>query len=54
MKHEFSQQILKKFSNINFHENLPNGSHVVPCGQTDNTKPTVTFSNFANAPKMLA
>jgi hypothetical protein len=54
MKREFSRQIFKKSTNIKFHENLPNGSHVVPCGQTDITKLTVAFSNFARAPKMLA
>jgi len=53
MKCEFSQQIFEKSSNTKFHENLPNGSHVAPCGQTDKTKLTVTFSNFASAPKML-
>jgi hypothetical protein len=53
MKPEFSQQIFKKSSNIKFHKNLPNDSHVVPCGQTDITKLIIAFSNFVNAPKML-
>ena len=41
--------------NIKFHEKPSNGSRVVPCGQmdgqTDMTKLTITFRNFANAPK---
>jgi len=49
----FLNRFSKKSSNIKFLENLPNGSHIVPCGQTDNTKPTVALSNFANAPRML-
>jgi hypothetical protein len=52
MELEFSQQILEKYSNIKFHENLPSGNQQVPCsGQTDMTKLTVTFHNFANAHK---
>ena len=35
MKFEFSQQILKKSSNIKFHENPYSGSQVVPCGRMD-------------------
>jgi len=31
----FPGQILKKFSNIKFHENPSSGSRVVPCGQTN-------------------
>jgi len=38
-----------KFSNIRLHENVCSGSRVVPSGQTDRTKPVVTFRNFANA-----
>ena len=58
MKIQFSRQILEKYSDIKFHENLFSGSRVVPCGQTDRqtdrqtdmTKLTVAFGNFANAP----
>jgi len=35
MKLEFSRQILKKYSDIKFEENLPNGSRDVPWGRTD-------------------
>jgi hypothetical protein len=38
-------------SNTKFHENSSRGTRVVPCRQTDMTKLTVAFSNFANAPK---
>ena len=34
-KLEISGQILKKYSNIKFNENLSSGSQVAPCGQTD-------------------
>jgi len=30
MKFEFSRHIFEKYSYIKFHENLPNGSRVVP------------------------
>ena len=57
MKLEFSRQIFEKHPNIKFHENLFNGSRVVPWGradgQTDRTKLTVTFRNFASAPKII-
>ena len=52
---EFSRQILGKYSNIKFHENPSSGNSVVPCRrtdrQTDMTRLTVTFQNFANVPK---
>jgi hypothetical protein len=51
MKIEFSPQIFEKYSSIKFYKNLFSGSRVVPCGQTDMTKVTVAFRNFANAPK---
>ena len=51
-KLEFSRQIFEKYSNIKFHKNPSSGSRVVPRGQTDKTKLTVTFRNFANAPKI--
>jgi len=35
MNFALSQQIYEKYSNIKFHENLPSGSRVVPCGQKD-------------------
>jgi hypothetical protein len=35
MEFEFSQQILKKYSNIKFHKNPSSGSQVVTCGQID-------------------
>jgi hypothetical protein len=35
MKFEFWQHSLQKYSNNKFHENLSNGSRVVPCGQKD-------------------
>jgi hypothetical protein len=35
MKHEFSRQILEKYSNTKFHENPSSRSRVVSCGQTD-------------------
>jgi hypothetical protein len=58
MQIEFSRHILKKSSNIQFHENLSSRSRVVPCGQTDwrtdTTKLTATFRSFTNAPKTLA
>ena len=59
MKLEFSRQVFEKYSNIKFHENLSSGSRVIPCRQTDSQpdtwtdmiKLTVTFRNFAIAPK---
>jgi hypothetical protein len=58
---EFSHQILKKYSNINFHENLSSGSQIVSCEQTDEQKGRktdmmnliVTFCSFATTPKEL-
>lgn len=38
-----------KFSNIRLSENRCSGIWVVPSGQTDGTKPIVSFQNFANA-----
>ena len=34
IKLEISRQVLEKYSNIKFYENLSNGSRVVPCGHT--------------------
>jgi len=50
-KHEFSQLILKKHSNIKFHENLSSGSRVVPCRGTDMMKQIVTIRNSVEVPK---
>ena len=35
IRFEFSQQILKKYADIKFHENPSRGSRVVPCGLRD-------------------
>ena len=55
MRLEFSLQIFEKDSNVKFHESSTNDNRNVPCGrtdrQTDVTKLTVAFRNFANAPK---
>jgi hypothetical protein len=48
MKIGFSQQIVKKYSNINFRENPYSWSRVVPCRRM--MKLIVTFGNLANAP----
>jgi len=51
MKLEFSRQIFKKkFSNVKFRENPSWRSQAVPFGQTDVTKLTVGFHNFAHMP----
>ena len=55
MKLQFSQQIFKKYSNIKFHKNPSSGSRFVWRGwtdrQTDMTKLTIAFCNFANRSK---
>jgi hypothetical protein len=51
MNLEFSRQILEEYSNFNFNENLPSGSPVKPCGQTDMTKLIVAIRNFVKVPK---
>ena len=55
MKLQFSGQIFEEILNITFHQNPSSGSRVVPYGQadgqTDMTKLTVAFRNFANALK---
>jgi len=48
---EFSQHIFRKYANIKFHENPSSESRVVYYGQTDMTKLTFPFGNFAKAPK---
>jgi len=51
-----SSREFRKYSNMRFYENPSSGSREVPCGrtdgQTDMTNLTVTFRNFAIAPKM--
>jgi len=49
MELEFSQQSIRKYSNIKFDEYPSHGSRVVP----DMTKLIVAFRNFANAPKSI-
>jgi len=44
MKLEFSRQMLEKYSNIEFHENLSSGTQVVQCGRTD--EPNDRVSQF--------
>jgi hypothetical protein len=51
MELEVLDGFFEKYSNIKFNENPPSRSRVVPCGQTDITKLTVAFRNFAKAPK---
>jgi hypothetical protein len=51
MKSELSQQIFEKYSNIKFQENLSSGKAELfrADGQTDITKLTVAFRNFAKS-----
>jgi hypothetical protein len=44
---------VSKNSQKQISESPSSGSLVVPCGHTDMKKLTVTFRNFANAPKKL-
>jgi len=46
IKLEFSRQLLEKYWNIKFHENLSSGSRVIPHGRTDMTKLIVAFRKF--------
>ena len=58
-KLKFSRQIFEIISSTKFHQNPSSGSKLFHTdgqtykrtGQTDMTKPTVAFSNIANAPK---
>jgi hypothetical protein len=56
MKLGFSRQFSKKNLNIKFNKNPSGANPVVVCGrkdeETDITKLTVAFPNFANEPKM--
>jgi len=47
IKLESSPHVSEKYSSIKFNENPSSGSRVVPCGQTDMTKPIDAFRNFA-------
>jgi hypothetical protein len=52
MKLKFSPKIFEKYSNTKFHENPPVGIEMCHAdGQTDMTKLTVAFHNFAKAPE---
>jgi hypothetical protein len=51
MKLEFSQHMIEKYSNINFHENLSIGSQVVPCGKNRYHVATNFFRNFSKVSK---
>ena len=54
MKLVFAQHILKKYSNIKFHENPSSGNRVVSCRthrRSDMMKLIATFCNFVNVPK---
>jgi len=56
MKLEFSRQSFEEYSNIKFHENPPVRAELFHADRrtdrrTQMTKLTVTFRNFANAPK---
>jgi hypothetical protein len=46
-----SRQIFEKVLNIKFYQNPSSGSQVVARGETDMSRLTVAFRNFANAPK---
>ena len=49
----FEADFQRKWFNIEFHENPPNGCPVAPCGrtETDMAQFVVAFCNFSNAPK---
>ena len=52
MKLEFSRQIFRKYSNIEYNGKLLSGLELFHAdGQTDITKLTVVFRNLANGPK---
>ena len=56
MKLDISGQIFEKSLNTKFHQNLSNGSRLVPCemtnGRTDGSdEANSRFSQFSNAPK---
>ena len=44
---DFIERFFEKYSNIKFHEDLPSGSRVVPCGRTDrHDEANSRFSQF--------
>jgi hypothetical protein len=49
-KLEFSRPIYETYSNVKFHGKPSGGKRVVLWGQTDMTKLSVAFRNFAKAP----
>jgi len=51
---KYSWQIVKKSSNIKFHENSSSGSWVVTCGWANMTKVTVAFHNSAYTPNNMS
>jgi len=51
MKIEFSGQVLEKYKNFKFHENLLSGNQVVQCWQTDGRTDKYDEVNVAKAPK---
>jgi len=55
MKHEFSRQILEKYSNINFMKIRPVGAELFHVdGQADKTNLIVALRNFTSASKKLS
>jgi len=57
MNLEFFREVLEKFSNVKFDENVSRGSRTAPCTRadwrTDMTKLLVAFRSFANKPKKI-
>jgi len=51
MKLGLFPDIFEKQQTVKFHENPPNVSRAVPCGQTDTTNLITDFRNFSNVPK---
>ena len=59
MKLNVSRQIIEKYSNMKFNENIFSGSRVIACGQKDGRKDrqtdmknlTVAFRSFENVPE---
>jgi hypothetical protein len=51
MELEFSQQILKKYSNVKFHENLFQWELSSSISETEMTKLIVAFYSFVYMPK---
>jgi len=52
IKHQFSRDLRKKYSDITFHINTFSGKRVVPCGKADRRDTANSrLSQFAYAPK---